>query len=357
MDFAIGEDRQMLADTMSRFLAKNFDWEKRLKMIETEHGFDRAMWSELAELGVLGALFSEDVGGFGGNAFDIGVVFAEVGRAIATGPFLETLMAGHLLAAAGESEALESVIGGEKIVTLAHAPAHDADSGEDRDVTASGSGEDWTLDGSKGVVGYLGAADLIVVTAGDKAFLVEAGGTGVSVSDYRMVDGGSGGELHLSGAPAKLLSGVDANTIAEAEAAGVVALSWEGVAVMDQLRDQTLEYMRTRKQFGVPIGKFQALQHRMATLALEIEQARSSSINAAAFFDKPERDRFVAAAKYTLGKVGNLAAEEAIQIHGGIGMTWELPLSHYAKRMVILGHLLGDEDEHLARYIELMRAA
>ena len=222
MDFAIGEDRQMLADTMSRFLAKNFDWEKRLKVIETEHGFDRAMWSELAELGVLGALFPEDVGGFGGSVFDIGVVFAEVGRAIATGPFLETLMAGHLLAAAGESEALESVIGGEKIVTLAHAPAHDADSGEDRDVTASGSGEDWTLDGAKGVVGYLGAADLIVVTAGDKAFLVEADGEGVSVSDYRMVDGGSGGELHLSGAPAKLLSGVAAGTIAEAEAAGVV---------------------------------------------------------------------------------------------------------------------------------------
>ncbi len=357
MDFAIGEDRQMLSDTMSRYLAKNFDWEKRLKVIETEAGFDRAMWNELAELGVLGALFPEDAGGFGGTAFDIGVVFAEVGRAIATGPFLDTLLAGRLLAAAGESDVLESVIGGEKIVTLAHQPAYDAETGEESDVTASGSGENWTLDGAKGVVGYLGAANLIVVTSGDKAFLLEAGGEGVSVSDYRMVDGGSGGELKLSGAPARLLSGVDAETIAGNEAAGVVALSWEGVAVMDQLRDQTLEYMRTRKQFGVPIGKFQALQHRMATLALEIEQARSSSINAAAHFDKPERDRFAAAAKYTLGRVGNLAAEEAIQIHGGIGMTWELPLSHYAKRMVMLGHMLGDEDEHLSRYIELLRAA
>ena len=357
MDFAIGEDRQMLADTMSRFLANNFDWEKRLKVIQTEHGFDRAMWHELAELGVLGALFSEEVGGFGGGAFDIGTVFGEVGRAIATGPFLETLMAGRLLAAAGESEALESVIGGEKIVTFAQEPAYDAENGKEIDVTASAAGDGWTLDGAKGVVGYLGAADLIVVTAGDKAYLVEADSEGVSVTDYQLVDGGSGGELHLAGATARELSGVGAATIAETEAAGVVALSWEGVAIMDQLRDQTLEYMRTRKQFGIPIGKFQALQHRMATLALEIEQARSAAINAAANFDKPERDRFAAAAKYTLGRVGNLAAEEAIQIHGGIGMTWELPLSHYAKRMVMLGHILGDEDEHLARYMELMRAA
>lgn len=361
MDFAIGEDRQMLADTMSRFLANNFDWEKRLKVIETEHGFDRAMWNELAELGVLGALFSEDVGGFGGGAFDIGTVFGEVGRAIATGPFLEALMAGRLLAAAGETEALESVIGGEKVVTFAHQPAYDAEKGAEIDVTANASGDGWTLDGAKGVVGYVGAADLIVVTAqsdsGDKAYLVEAESEGVSVTDYQLVDGGSGGELHLSGVAARELSGVDAAVIAETEAAGIVALAWEGVAIMDQLRDQTLEYMRTRKQFGIPIGKFQALQHRMATLALEIEQARSASINAAAHFDTPDRDRFAAAAKYTLGRVGNLAAEEAIQIHGGIGMTWELPLSHYAKRMVMLGHVLGDEDEHLARYIDLMQAA
>ena len=361
MDFAIGEDRQMLADTMSRFLANNFDWEKRLKVIETDHGFDRAMWNELAELGVLGALFSEDVGGFGGGAFDIGTVFGEVGRAIATGPFLETLMAGRLLAAAGETDALESVIGGERVVTFAHQPGHDAETGKDVDVTATTSGQGWTLEGAKGVVGYLGAADMAVVTAtthdGMKAFLVDLGGEGVSVTDYQLVDGGSGGELHLAGAAGKELAGVDAAAIAATEAAGVVALAWEGVAIMDQLRDQTLEYMRTRKQFGIPIGKFQALQHRMATLALEIEQARSASINAAANFEKPERDRFAAAAKYTLGRVGNLAAEEAIQIHGGIGMTWELPLSHYAKRLVMLGHVLGDEDEHLSRYIELMQAA
>ncbi len=357
MDFAIGEDRQMLADTMSRFFKNEFDWEKRLKVIETEHGFDRAMWGTVAELGVLGALFSEDAGGFGGGAFDIGTVFGEVGRAIATGPFLGTLMAGRLLAAAGQTDVLESVISGEKLITFAHEPAYDAETGKTGDVTASGSGDDCTLDGAKGVVEYLGVADFVVVTAGDRAYLVEVGADGVEIVDYKLVDGGSGGELRLAGTSAKELSGVDGDAIAEAKAAGIVGLTWESMSVMDQLKDQTLEYMRTRKQFGVPIGKFQALQHRMATLALEIEQARSAAINAAAFFDKPERDQYCAAGKFTCARVGSLAAEEAIQIHGGIGMTWELPLSHYAKRMVMLGHILGDEDEHLQRYIELMRAA
>ncbi|GGD65831.1 pimeloyl-CoA dehydrogenase small subunit [Erythrobacter arachoides] len=357
MDFSIGEDRQMLADTLRRFLANEADWEKRLKVIETDHGFDRDTWRAMAELGVLGALFSEEAGGFGGTAFDVAAVFGEVGRAIATGPWLATLMAGRLLAAAGEGDPLASVIAGDKVVTWAHLPAHDPESGEEHDVTASPDGEGWTLSGAKGVVDYLSAADLLVVTTGDRAFLVDAGAPGVERAGYRMVDGGSGGELRLSNTPARELSGVGADAIAAAEAMGVVALAWEGVSVMDQLRDQTLDYMRTRKQFGVPIGKFQALQHRMATLALEIEQARSAAINVAARFDSGERDKNAAAAKYTLARVGSLAAEEAIQIHGGIGMTWELPLSHYAKRMVMLGHVLGDEDEHLARYIELMQAA
>jgi alkylation response protein AidB-like acyl-CoA dehydrogenase len=141
----------------------------------------------------------------------------------------------------------------------------------------------------------------------------------------------------------------------QARSLALVALSWEAVAVMDTLRAMTLDHSRTRKQFGIPIGKFQALQHRMATLALEIEQARSAAINAADRYrgDRLERERAASAAKVTIGKVGSLVAEEAIQMHGGIGMTWELALSHYAKRLIMIGHELGDEDFHLARYIEL----
>ncbi|WP_343345027.1 acyl-CoA dehydrogenase family protein [Sphingomicrobium sp. XHP0239] len=362
MDLSIGQDREMLRDTLSRFFGKKFDWERRLEVIETDEGFDRDLWNEVAELGMIGALFGEDAGGFGGSAVDVGVVFAEVGRAIVTGPFLGTLLAGKLLEQAGEQELLADVIGGERIVAFAHEPMIEAGGGEPLDVTAQRDGDDWRLDGAKGVVDYLGSADRIVVTAdtgkGRAAFLLSADAEGVSVSGYDLVDGGSGGELRLDGAKAQRLDGIDDAAIETALAYGLVALCWEGVAVMEKLRDQTLDYLRQRKQFGVPIGKFQALQHRMATLALEIEQARSAAINAAANFDKgaDQRDRFVAAGKYTVSRVGTLAAEEAIQMHGGIGMTWELPLSHFAKRMTLIGHILGDEDEHLSRYIELTAA-
>ncbi|WP_394730660.1 acyl-CoA dehydrogenase family protein [Altererythrobacter sp. GH1-8] len=363
MDFSIGEDRQMLVDTLSRYLADRFPWEVRSAALESEEGFSRDVWAGLAELGVLGALFGEDVGGFGGSPFDAGVVFAEVGRGLALGPFLGTLMAGKLLEAAREEDTLASVIGGEAILTFADSRAVNEDGSMAPAVQAAHAGDDWLLTGTKGVVEYLGSADLVVVTAqvaeGEAAFLLDPNTGGAHVRDYKLVDGGAAGELVLEGAEARRLRGVDADAIAAARALGVVATCWEAVAVMEVLRDTTLDYLRTRKQFGVPIGKFQALQHRMATVALEIEQARSAAINAAARFgeDPVIRDKFASAAKYTCGSVGRLTAEEAIQMHGGIGMTWELPLSHFAKRLTMLGQVLGDEDEHLARYIELSREA
>lgn len=358
MDFSIGEDRQMLADTLSRYLADTFDWKAREAAIASEAGFSRELWSGLGELGVLGALFPEEAGGFGGSPYDIGVVFGELGKALATGPFLGTLLAGRLLAAAGEHALLSEIVAGSKIASFADEAAVGPDGRPFEDVTAREDGGTWRLTGQKGVVDYLGSADTVVVTSGDSAFLVETAGQGVTVRDYPLVDGGAAGELTLDGAPARRLP-VDAAAIAEARALGLVALAWEAVAVMDVLRDMTLDYLRTRKQFGIPIGKFQALQHRMATLALEIEQARSSAINAAAHFDHggTTRDRNGSAAKYTVGKVGRLVAEEAIQMHGGIGMTWELPMSHYAKRLTMLNHVMGDDDHHLMRYIALGQAA
>ena len=361
MDFSLGEDRQMLVDTLSRYLAGNFDWKAREAAIATGEGFSRELWTGLAELGVIGSWFSEDAGGYGGSAFDVGATFGELGRALATGPFLGTLMAGRVLEALGDHATLEAMIAGKSIVTFAHDPAVGGDGALLPDVTAKQGDGGWKLTGAKGVADYLGSADKVVVTADGSAFLVELPGNGVTVHDYPLMDGGSAGELRLDDAPATLLGGAGqtGDAIEAAVAMGLVAAVWEGVAVMDVLRAMTLDYLRTRKQFGVPIGKFQALQHRMATVALEIEQARSAAINAAANFDKDPatRDRFASAAKYTLGAVGTLAAEEAIQLHGGIGMTWELPLSHYAKRMVMLGHILGDEDEHLARFVKLGREA
>lgn len=362
MDFSIGEDRQMLVDSLSRYFADKADWKTREAAIASDEGFSREVWNGMAELGVIGALFGESAGGFGGTAFDIGVVFGQVGTALATGPFLATLIAGKILEAAGDTDTLEDVISGAKLLTFAHEAAVAPDGRPVAPTRADKNADGWALTGQKGVVDYLGSADLIVVSAetdgGIASFLVDGKADGVEIREYPLVDGGAAGELMLSNAAATLISNGQ-KPIDDAIAAGLVATAWESVGVMEVLRSSTLEYLKTRKQFGIPIGKFQALQHRMATLSLEIEQARSAAINAAANFDKDTvtRDRFCSSAKYTMGKVGRLAAEEAIQMHGGIGMTWELPLSHYAKRMTMLGHVLGDEDEHLARFIALGKAA
>lgn len=352
MDFSLGEDRQMLADTLGRFLNHAFEWKTRETIIASREGWSREIWAQLAELGLIGALFDEASGGLGGTPFDIGVVFGEVGRSLAVGPFLGTLLAGRILIGTGRLDLVEQAIAGRTVLSAAldGQAAHAVD-----------AGDGWRLSGLQPVVPFAASADHIVVAAqtgqGTLLFLVEKAAPGLDIRDYPLIDGGAAGELTLQETPGQLLAapGGAAALIEETIAAGLVALAWEAVAIMDVLKDQTLGYLRTRKQFGVPIGKFQVLQHRMVTLALEIEQARSSAINAAARFGdgRIAREKVVSAAKYTIGRVGALVAEESIQMHGGIGMTWELPLSHYAKRLVMIGHQLGDEDHHLERYIAL----
>jgi len=203
--------------------------------------------------------------------------------------------------------------------------------------------------------------------AGIGLFVVPADAPGVSLRDYRKIDGGRAAEVRFErvALPADAALGAPDAHDGEAGAAllervlgyGLLALSAEALGAMDIAKEYTLDYLRTRKQFGMPIGSFQALQHRMADLLLEVEQARSAVINAAAQLDAPRavRERALAAAKYTIGRIGTLVAEESIQLHGGIGMTWELPLSHYAKRLVMIDHQLGDEDHQLARYIALSK--
>lgn len=363
MDFSLGEDRQMLVDTLRRFCADKLPFAARTRIAFETPGWSRDLWRELAELGAVGALFDSEVGGFGGSPFDIGVVFGELGRALVTGPWLGALMAGHALASAGAHDDLAALIDGSVVYGWAE---EEAETGYDPAAIATRAepaGAGWVLDGAKTVVAYGASCDRLLVVAraaaGLSTFVVEAGATGMQVRDYLLVDGGSAADITFAGTPARLIgeAGGAGAVIEAARALGIVALAWEGVAVMDVLRDMTLDYLRTRKQFGIPIGKFQALQHRMATMALEIEQARSAAINAADKFAaaRIERERAASAAKVTLGKAGSLAAEEAIQMHGGIGMTWEYAMSHYAKRLVMIGHELGDEDFHLARYIALGR--
>ncbi|WP_157219586.1 acyl-CoA dehydrogenase family protein [Flavisphingomonas formosensis] len=370
MHFQHSDDRRMLSETLGRYLGQRYPIEARHQIAESQRGWSPEQWAALSELGVVGALFDERVGGFGGAGFDIAIIFEQLGRALVVEPLLGTLMAGRALALAGGSDdVLARVIAGNCILALAHEEPQSRYDLWDVQCRAVPEGAGWRLRGSKALVCQIEAADHILVSAritgeaGDAAgiglFLVAAGTPGASVRSYPLVDGGRGGDFTLEDVKATLITENGASLIEEAAAAGIVALSWEAVGIMDVLKRDTLEYLRTRKQFGAPIGKFQALQHRMATAALEIEQARSAGINAAAALDsaRAERERSVSAAKFTIGRVGTLVAEEAIQLHGGIGMTWELPLSHYAKRLIMIGHQLGDEDHHLERFIALGEAA
>ena len=367
MDFRPSEDRQMLADTLARFLADRYPIDARNRIAASPEGFSRPIWNELAELGVIGALLPESAGGFGGAGFDVATVFEAIGRALVVEPFLGALMAARVLARAGGHEALlEQVIAGTRILAFASEEPESRYDLSAIETQARRAGDGWVLDGRKAVVAQIEAANDVLVSAkagdGIGLFLVPLDAEGVSVRGYPMIDGGRGGELSLDGValPASArIEGAGIAAIEDAVAAGIVALSWEAVGIMEMLKAATLDYLRTRVQFGVPIGKFQALQHRMATVALEIEQARSAAINAAAALDgdAATRDRAASAAKFTIGRVGTLVAEEAIQMHGGIGMTWELPLSHFAKRLTMIGHQLGDEDHHLERYVALGRVA
>jgi alkylation response protein AidB-like acyl-CoA dehydrogenase len=377
MNFEHTEDRRMLSDMLRRFVAEQYDFTTRMRHAESREGYSPEFWRRYAELGAIGALFTEADGGLGGAGFDISVVFEALGRGLVVEPFLDAVMVGSAIAAAGspvQREALDGLIAGSLTAALAHAePASGYDLNQVA-TRAEPSPDGWVLNGAKAVV-YAGEhADLFLVSArtagnvddesGIGLFLVTRGTPGLALRGYGLIDGGRAAELVLDNvklAPDALLGEAHAGhaLLERAVGRGILALCAEAVGAMDCARDATLEYLRTRRQFGAPLGSFQALQHRMADVLLEIEQARSAVINAAAAVDHPDRatrERTLSAAKVTIGRIGTLVAQESIQLHGGIGMTWELPLAHYAKRLVMIDHQLGDEDHHLRRYIALGQA-
>ncbi|MCA2014269.1 acyl-CoA dehydrogenase [Cereibacter sphaeroides] len=335
MDFNHTEERRMLADSLRRSLERGADWEA------------------LAELGVLGALFTEDEGGFGGQGFDIAVVFEELGRAGASAPVLEAGLAGGLLADAGRADLVEQVIAGALKVTLAHSePGLRYDLGPITTSAASG-----TVSGRKSFVTNVDGADWLVVSALEDGavalFLVDPKSEGVSLHTTPALMGGTISEVTLDRAPAERLG--SAETLETRLAAATLAVCADALGAMETAKAMTLDYLRTRKQFGVPIGKFQALQHRMADVAIEIEMARSAVINLAGHLGDaaPTRDRHVSATKNLTARAAHLVAEEAIQMHGGIAMTEEYSLSDISRRLFAVDHRFGDEDWHLARFIRL----
>ncbi|MFA7438279.1 acyl-CoA dehydrogenase family protein [Castellaniella sp.] len=376
MNFELTEDRRMLADSLGRYLREQYTFETRQQIAASAQGYSRQHWQALAELGVIGALFSDAHGGYGGSGFDLAVVFEELGRALVVEPFLPTVLAGRLLAEAGAPAHLALVnrlIEGQEIVAFAHGEPQAPLDAVHVCTRATRAGEHWVLTGQKAVVWHAEAASAFVISArtcgqpedhgGLSLFLVPADAAGLSMRGYPLIDGGRAAELSFDQVRLRsdaLLgrAGGAWPAIERALGAGLVALCAEALGAMDTTRQMTLDYLRQRQQFGQPLGRFQALQHRMVELLLEIEQARSAVIRAAAALDDEDaqaREQALSMAKYTIGQAGCLVAEEAIQLHGGIGMTWELPLSHYAKRLIMIDHQLGDADFHLQRYIDLTR--
>jgi alkylation response protein AidB-like acyl-CoA dehydrogenase len=373
MNFEHTEDRRMLADTLNRFITEQAGIEARHAAAASAQGYSAANWSALAEIGAIGALFPEDDGGFGGEGFDVAVVFEALGRGLVIEPFLGALVVGRAIAAGGsdaQRAQLAALMDGSLVAALAHDEADAHYELAHVKMQAKRNEKGWVLNGRKGVVVHGEQAGLLLVSArnsgasddeaGISLFLVPGNAAGIQKKGYARIDGGRAADLVFD----QLQLGEDALLGAEGhgfalleQATGwaLLALCAESLGAMEVAKRHTLEYLQTRKQFGVPIGSFQALQHRMADLLLEVEQARSAVINAAAAMDDDRitRERALSAAKHSIGRIGTLVAEESIQMHGGIGMTWELPLAHYAKRLVMIDHQFGDEDHHLARYIEL----
>lgn len=377
MNFDLSDERRMLQDTLRRFLGDRYTTAARNAILDSDAGISAEIWSGLAELGVIGALFGEPDGGFGGAGFDIATVFEGLGRAGVVEPLLETaILGGGLVAALGDDAQralVGDVIAGSLHLAFAHGePASRYDLNR-VETLARSDGDSVVLTGAKAVVMNAEAAGHLIVSAresGDVAdeagislLLVPADAPGLSMRGYPLISGGRAAEVTLDKvrlpASARLgTPGAAYDAIRTAVARANVALAAEALGAMETATELTRDYLTTRKQFGRPIGSFQALQHRFADLLIELEQARSAVINAAGHLEAAanERDRQIAAARNLIGRAGRLVAEEAIQMHGGIAMTRDYELAHIVKRIVMTDHRFGDTDWQMERFIALSAA-
>ena len=327
MDFGFTEEQTMLGESLARTLERSTDP------------------AALFELGAGAALMTEEAGGFGGTGPDILMVFRTLGRAAAVTPLLDSVVLGAgILAAAGEAELAEAAASGEARVAVAL-----DEPGQRYDGTVATRAEGGGLTGEKSVVHGAENATHLIVRAVDGLYLVEAGAEGLFMRGYALMDGGRAAEVTLTDVPARRIG--DASLLHRPLAAAILAVCADALGVMEKAVDLTTDYLKTRKQFGRPIGSFQAIQHRMADLLTEVEQARSAIWNLAGNLDTPDRGRHVAATKSLVGRVARQVAEETIQMHGGIGMTEEYELAPLARRLLAADARFGDSDHHLERFI------
>ncbi|MFZ6720960.1 acyl-CoA dehydrogenase family protein [Undibacterium sp. Ji49W] len=370
MDFNLTQEQKQFADALRRWVEKDYGFEQRKHVIESAEGVSAKAWADLTELGALALPVPEEQGGFDGSAIDMLVIMQELGRGIVIEPYFATVMGAEFLKKSGKhAHVLEQVATGE--IKLANALSERQSRHDLFDIatTAVKTADGYVLNGSKTVVLHGAQADKLIVSArssgaqrdtnGISLFIVDANAAGVSRRDYRTIDGYRAADIALNNVQVgqdALLSAVDAGwELLDAVADyGVTLLCAESIGIMEAITAATLEYLKTRQQFGVPIGKFQVLQHRMAEMFMEMEQARSMATLAAvkiASDNVEERRRTVSAAKARIGQAAKYIGQQAVQLHGGMGVTNELPVAHMFKRLTTIELSLGDTDHHLARFV------
>ncbi|MDZ7827884.1 MAG: acyl-CoA dehydrogenase family protein [Gammaproteobacteria bacterium] len=373
MDFSLSDEQSLLKDSIERFVQNDYDFETRNKVMQADEGFSRDNWKQFAELGWLAVPFSEESGGFGGGPVELMLMMEQIGRGLIVEPYLPSVvLAGGLLerggSAAQKEQYLASIIDGSKLGAFAFAEPQGRFNLADLATTAKKDGDGYSLSGHKSVVIGGPSADFFVVsarTSGDQRdadgislFLVDADASGLSRRDYPTVDGLRASEVMLDnvrvGADA-VLGEVDKALplIEEVIDLGTLAVGSEAVGAMDVLYRDTVEYSKQRVQFGQPIGKFQVLQHRMVDMFMEAEQSRSLMYMAAMRLGEgydQEAKKAVSGFKVQAGKSGRFVGQQAVQIHGGMGMTEELAVGHYFKRLTMIDAMFGNVDHHLKRY-------
>ena len=372
MDFSYTEEQTLLRDSIARFLSDNYDFETFKRVSRSDPGWRPGVWKQFAELGLLGASLPEDFGGLGGGPVETGIVMEEFGKALVVEPYVPTVViAGSLLRHAGtdaqKQQWLPKIAGGETVMAFAFAEPQGRYNLADLTTTGKKQSGGYVLNGQKAVV--LGGpwADTLIVTTrtaggrrdanGVSIFLVDKKTKGVSTRDYPTIDGLHASEITFENVevPAANLIGIADGGLPLIERAvdeAMVAHCAEAVGCMKVLLDATVEYSKTRKQFGVPIGKFQVLQHRMVDMFIHYEESVSITLMATLKLNDSdiERTKAASAAKVRIGQAGRFVGQQAVQIHGGMGMTDELNVGHYFKRATMIDTLYGNVDHHLRRY-------
>jgi alkylation response protein AidB-like acyl-CoA dehydrogenase len=380
MNFELSEEQQLLADSLRKYLANDYSFDARTKIVASPTGGSEKTWAAFAEMGLLGIPFAEEHGGFGGSAVDVMLVMEALGESLVVEPYWTNVGVAGRLIARGGSEAqgkriLPALIQGKQRLAFAHTEAGSRYDLRHVGARAKRAGGGWTLEGEKRAVLHAASAETLIVSArtsgadtdtgGISLFLVDRRAPGVTLKEYRTIDELRAADIWLNdvSVSADALLGGEGQAlplIEEVADYATALLCAEAVGAIRYANDTTLEYLKTRRQFGVPIGTFQALQHRMVEMVISYEQARSMACLACVKADTvgaAERRRVISAAKIKVADACRHVSQESVQMHGGMGMTEELKVSHTFRRLTMIAQTFGDAEHHLERFAAADAAA